>query len=181
MDCRILSATHQSLSELVAAGRFRQDLFYRINVIELRIPPLRDRGEDVLLIAEHYLQGLDADGRSLVLDEGARAALRAYPFPGNVRELENILERAAALCEDEAIGLDALQLEDTSFLLMADSKSDRREVEDKALAPDERARLLEALEKTRWNRTKAAQLLGMTLRALRYRLGKLGLDQDDTS
>jgi two-component system response regulator PilR (NtrC family) len=179
VDCRILSATHQSLSELVAAGRFRQDLFYRINVIELKIPPLRDRGEDVLLIAEHYLQGLDVEGHALVLDEEARAALRVYPFPGNVRELQNILERAAALCEGDVIGLEALQLEDTPFPLKTESHGGSREAEDKAL--DERARLLEALEKTRWNRTKAAQLLGMTLRALRYRLGKLGLDQDATS
>jgi two-component system, NtrC family, response regulator PilR len=193
VDCRILSATHQSLSELVAAGRFRQDLYYRINVIELKMPPLRERGEDVLLIAEHYLAALATEGEPLSLDEQARAALLAYPFPGNVRELENILERAAALSEGEVIGLEALQLDSAEGLtpygaegsatgigpvLAAEAAGQvgASLVDQPVTEPTERARLLEALEKTRWNRTKAAQLLGMSLRALRYRLSKLGLE-----
>ncbi|MBM4227958.1 MAG: sigma-54-dependent Fis family transcriptional regulator [Gammaproteobacteria bacterium] len=193
VDCRILSATHQSLSELVAAGRFRQDLYYRINVIELKMPPLRERGEDVLLIAEHYLAALATEGEPLSLDEQARAALLAYPFPGNVRELENILERAAALSEGEVIGLEALPLDSAEGLtpygaegsgtgigpaLAAEAagQAGAGPVDEPVTEPTERARLLEALEKTRWNRTKAAQLLGMSLRALRYRLSKLGLE-----
>ena len=193
VDCRILSATHQSLSELVTAGRFRQDLYYRINVIELKMPPLRERGEDVLLIAEHYLAALAQEGEPLALDEEARAALLVYPFPGNVRELENILERAAALSEGEGIGLEALQLDiagvpttltaegsvsriGPALAAEAAGQTEARLSDRPGTEPTERARLLEALEKTRWNRTKAAQLLGMSLRALRYRLSKLGLE-----
>jgi two-component system response regulator PilR (NtrC family) len=159
VDVRILSATHKDLGALVAAGQFRQDLFYRINVIELHVPALRERPEDIAPLVEHILGRLadTTEIRNPVLDEAARGALERYGFPGNVRELENILERALTLCEG-------------SVIREADLRLPRP-----ADAGDEKARILAALERTRWNRTAAARMLGMSLRALRYRLDKLGI------
>ncbi|HUL10702.1 MAG TPA: sigma-54 dependent transcriptional regulator [Methylococcaceae bacterium] len=180
VDVRILSATHRNLSDLVRKGEFRQDLFYRINVIELLVPPLRERRSDIPLLIEHVLSKLvhtGAKGKAH-LDDQALAALRNYPFPGNVRELENILERAVALCEGDRIREDDLQLPSVDPELSAAAtplpegdmslESYMDEVEKKAI--------ITALEKTRWNKTAAAKVLGITFRALRYRLKRLGLD-----
>lgn len=172
VDCRILSATHKDLAKLVAAGTFRQDLYYRINVIEVKVPALRERPEDIEALVRHFLSayGMDERGPQFQLSPSARAALRAYPFPGNVRELENILERAATLCESDEIGVDDLQLPDTE---QAPPSAELQSWLDQ----QERQRILDALAQTRGNKTRAAQRLGITFRALRYRLGRLGLDE----
>ena len=176
VDCRILSATHKDLSALVAAGGFRQDLYYRINVIELKVPPLRERGEDIVLLARHFLNAFAAEGAgSFDLEPAAVAALRAYAFPGNVRELENILERAMTLAESALITAEDLQLPRAGDAAPGPGPAASGELQP-YLDEVERKRILDALEKTRWNKTQAAKLLGITFRALRYRLEKLGLD-----
>ena len=177
-DCRILSATHQSLTELVEAGTFRQDLYYRINVIELKVPPLRARGGDILLIAAHLLGRLAEDGRSFELSDAARQALDTYRFPGNVRELENILERAVTLCDGAIIEPADLRLPDVPLKVEREDNPQLSDTGELQVYLDdvERKRILDALEKTRWNKTQAAKLLGISFRALRYRLEKLGVE-----
>ena len=181
VDVRFLSATHQDLGALVADGRFREDLYYRINVIELRVPALRERDDDVIELAEHILGRLAA--RSGVprprLAPEARKALVAHRFPGNVRELENVLERAVALCEGGEIGLVDIQLR-SAEPAPAVAKARVTPVVEGDLEDQveelERAAILAALEQTRYNKTKAAELLGITFRALRYRIKKLGIE-----
>ncbi len=175
IDVRILSATHKDLAKMVEAGEFRQDLFYRINVIELKVPPLRERGDDVLLLIDHFLTDLSVSTDSeYLLSPTARKALINYSFPGNIRELENILERAVTLCEGNVIEEEDLQLpENGSFNALEASGELHLEA---YLTSIERERIIDALEQTRWNKTAAAKLLGISFRALRYRLEKLGLD-----
>jgi two-component system response regulator PilR (NtrC family) len=180
VDCRILSATHKDLAALVAGGGFRQDLYYRINVIELKVPPLRERGDDIALLAHHFLQRLAAQGGGpKQLGAAAAAALARYRFPGNVRELENILERACTLAEGDEITVEDLHLpavgDEGTGLVATPPAADDGELQT-YLDEVERRRILDALEKTRWNKTRAAKLLGISFRALRYRLDKLGLD-----
>jgi two-component system response regulator PilR (NtrC family) len=185
VDVRILSASHRDLAKLVADNRFRQDLYFRINVITLRVPALRERPEDIPDLAAHVLARLaERDGtapRRLSMD--ALSALQRHPFPGNVRELENLLERACALCEGEQIGLQDIDLHPTEGLLRAMPRLDTGEFDnpDEADAQgddsdDERIRVLRMLDETRWNRSAAARRLGMTLRQLRYRLQKWGME-----
>ena len=181
-DVRILSATHKDLAQLVEAGQFRQDLYYRLNVIQLQVPPLRDRNEDIPRLAEHYLAKLARESAqpNLSLDDAGLQALCQYDFPGNVRELENILERATTLCEDSTITLADLQLPEGTAVTRAAPASP--EVTTGAVPLDdymeniEKDALIKALEQTRYNKTAAARLLGITFRALRYRLKKLGLE-----
>ena len=175
VDARILSATHADLKRLTESGKFRQDLFYRINVIELKVPPLRDRRDDIPLLVSFLLEKLAGGNDSNPqLSEAALQALLNYHYPGNVRELENILERASTLCEGDMIEPEDLKLPQAVEI--------NRGIEEKKAALDdylgdvEKQTILETLEKTRWNRTAAARLLGISLRALRYRLEKLGLD-----
>ena len=171
VDIRILSATHKNLSQMVAAGDFREDLYYRINVIELHVPALRERGEDVLLLAEHILRRLQA---SAALDDGARDALLRYAFPGNVRELENMLERAVTLCTGGRISAADLHMRkagETGGEQPALAGKLGEQVEDV-----QRQAIVEALEKTRYNKTAAAKLLGLSFRQLRYRIKKLGIE-----
>jgi two-component system response regulator PilR (NtrC family) len=175
VDVRIISATHQNLASCVQEGRFRQDLYYRLNVIELKMPALREMREDVPLIAEAILARLTRDGPTCRLSPEAVQALAAYDFPGNVRELENILERAVALSGSGVIQVADLQLappadagEGTPAL---GGKWPLQEYLDRV----EKEAILEALEKTRFNRTAAAKLLGITFRALRYRMERLGI------
>ena len=174
VDCRILSATHRNLTELVEQGTFRQDLFYRINVIELKVPALRERTSDIELLVDHFLalQSEQMGIRPPILSSAARDALTQYQFPGNVRELENILERTITLCEGDVIDVDDLMLPSE-----AASAGDSGELQS-YLDEVERERILQALEKTRWNKTQAAKLLGISFRALRYRLDKLDLDKE---
>ena len=171
VDIRILSATHKNLSQMVADGDFREDLYYRINVIELHVPALRERGEDVLLLAEHILHRLQA---SASLDDGARDALLRYAFPGNVRELENMLERAVTLCTGGTISAEDLHMRrtgDASDTQPALAGKLGEQVEDV-----QRQAIVDALEKTRYNKTAAAKLLGLSFRQLRYRIKKLGIE-----
>ncbi|PPE74734.1 sigma-54-dependent Fis family transcriptional regulator [Solimonas fluminis] len=175
VNVRITSATHKNLAELVARGAFRQDLFYRLNVIEVRTPPLRERAQDIPLLADHILARLARDialpGRP-TLDAEARKALQGYPFPGNVRELENILERAITLCDGEQITALDLQLRQ---LPGSDAGPAGGALEDQ-MEDIERKAIQDALEKARFNKTKAAELLGMSFRSLRYRIKKLGIE-----
>lgn len=179
VDVRLLCATHRDLAAEVAAGNFRQDLFYRINVIELKVPPLRERREDIPLLARHILQRLAQRNQdnSATLSPQARERLLNYRFPGNVRELENILERAYTLCEGDRIEAEDIQLSSTP--VSPDSSTadiDQIDSLEDYLDEIERKALEQALEETRWNKTAAAKRLGLTFRSLRYRLKKLGLD-----
>jgi two-component system, NtrC family, response regulator PilR len=178
VDVRIICATHQNLGELVAAGRFRQDLFYRINVIELAMPPLRECREDVPVIAAAILERLAAPSGAppAQLTAEALAALGRYDFPGNIRELENILERAVALSAGGGIDVEDLRL--TPAAAEVESESGRAGALPDYLDNVERKAILEALGKTGFNRTAAAKLLGITFRQLRYRMQRLGIRDD---
>lgn len=173
VDVRILSATNFDLSDQVAQGLFRQDLFYRINVIELNIPPLRERIDDLRLLIDHILEKMShgLNSNKIKLTKDAEKLLKTYHFPGNVRELENILERAATLCTNNVIDTDDIQLQNKTKVELK-----KESALDSMLGNIEKQKILEALEKTRWNKTAAAKLLGISFRALRYRLEKLGLD-----
>ncbi len=175
VDARIISATHKKLSALVDGGEFRQDLYYRLHVIELAMPSLREMREDVPLIASAILERLSR-GTPVKLDPDAIAALERYPFPGNVRELENVLERGLSLAADtHRISADDLHLtpiaEESEYAVTAGDKWPLQDYLDRV----ERAAINEALEKTRYNRTAAAKLLGITFRAMRYRMERLGI------
>jgi len=201
VDVRILSATHQDLARMVEAGRFRQDLYYRLNVIELRVPSLRERAEDIAMIARALLEriGERAGEPAAWLTPEAEAALRRWPFPGNVRELENILERSVVLTGGGAIGAEDLVLETSRVFgeteaaaseapagdaplpatapappryLMVDGVPDNLEA---YLDEKEEAAIRAALARTGHNRTAAAQRLGLSFRQMRYRMQRLGL------
>lgn len=186
-DVRLLSATHKTLAREVEAGRFREDLFFRINVIELEVPSLRERRDDIPVLAEALLARIARDNRAAVprLDVSAVKRLFDYRFPGNVRELENMLERAFALCEGDTISAEDLQLGSIQSPAAPTAAEPPRRDNllasvagdlDSYLAEIERDILLEALESHRWNRTETAKSLGVSFRSLRYRLKKLGLD-----
>lgn len=205
VDFRVISASHQDLELLVQQGRFRQDLFFRIHVMDIVLPPLRERGQDILLLANHFIQRICQEWElpAKTLSSRAEQFLLQQYFPGNVRELRNIIERAITLSDDEAIDLAHLQtapLRSPISMPSAPSYS-QEEVEQpqytspstisKKLPPEGLERYLENIEKevllnalnlTHWNRTLAAKKLGMTFRSLRYRLKKFGLDteEDDT-
>ncbi|MFV1943696.1 sigma-54 dependent transcriptional regulator [Pseudomonas luteola] len=179
LDVRILSATHKDLAAEVAADRFRQDLFYRLNVIELRVPPLRERREDIAELCSTILKRLAKESQQDLaqLTDDALAKLKSYRFPGNVRELENMLERAYTLCEDNLIKPSDLRLADTpqSSSTGETNLANINNLED-YLEEIERKLIMQALEETRWNRTAAAERLGLSFRSMRYRLKKLGID-----
>jgi len=182
IDVRIISATHRSLADQVEAGEFRQDLFYRLNVIELKMPSLREVPEDVPLMVERVVERLARQNGTVAprIAEEAMLALRRYDFPGNVRELENILERAMALCTESVIH------ESDLYLTQALSKDKVAPLDGtlgtrglplhEFLDQVEREAIMKALEATRFNKTAAAKLLGITFRSLRYRLDRLGID-----
>jgi two-component system response regulator PilR (NtrC family) len=179
VDVRIISATHQNLKELVDKGRFRQDLFYRLNVIELKMPALRECREDVPLLAGKILERLARESGANVPGLSAQAlrALQDYPFPGNVRELENVLERALALLSGDEIGVEDLHLSpvevETEGTPAAQGGGPLQDYLDRV----ERQAVVDALQKTHFNRTAAAKLLGVTFRSLRYRMERLGLKE----
>lgn len=194
VDVRILSATHKNLPELVQEDRFRQDLFYRINVIELTVPPLRERPDDIPLLARHILAKIaeEYDCPPAQLSPAAITRLQAHCFPGNVRELENILERAFTLCDEDVIDSKDLHIgsaahdrpaqaailsdgedsPDPDRLILPDGEMDLENYLEKI----ERQAIEQALEATRWNKTAAAKRLGISFRALRYRLKKLEME-----
>jgi two-component system response regulator PilR (NtrC family) len=176
VDIRLLSATHRNLANMVQEGTFRQDLYYRINVIDLHIPPLRERMGDIPLLTEHILARLTGQ-KSPNLSVSASNALQQYPFPGNVRELENILERSLALYNGEEIDVDDLNLPVSSdnTAKPADYDPALGSLED-YLENIERNAIAAALEENKWNKTAAAKQLGLSFRSFRYRLKKLNLD-----
>ena len=174
IDVRILSATHKNLDQLVNDGNFRQDLFYRINVIQLDVPPLRDRTEDIKPLAEFCL-GKIATAHKIdrpYISDDAISALQSYSFPGNVRELENILERATTLCEGSTINDNDLNLPEETGII----EQNATPLLDDLLENQEKEAIIQALEKTKYNKTAAAKLLGISFRALRYRLNKLDIE-----
>lgn len=226
VNVRVLCATHKDLLKEVEAGRFRQDLYYRLNVIQIDVPPLRSRKEDLPSLCEHFIARISKEWAldKVTLSEGAEQALRDYDFPGNVRELENILERAITLCDDQIIERQHLQLRQDATIVpqptysppanthtSPEDLSAEGTTEESGSAPNiasgsspentaqsnngvnclpegatleshlleiEHSIILQALEETRWNRTAAAKKLGLSFRSLRYRLKKLGLDDD---
>ena len=181
VDVRVLAATNRNVEEDVRAGRFRQDLYYRLNVIRLEVPPLRDRREDIRPLAEHFLARSAAEQNKDIhtLAPDVVRALESYAFPGNVRELENVIERAVALAAGQTIGLGDLPRELSGAAAQATpaliSLSEDGCDLDEVLGEIERRFLLQALERTGGVRTQAAKLLGVTLRSLRYRLRKHAL------
>jgi two-component system, NtrC family, response regulator PilR len=204
-DVRILCATHKALDNEVKEGRFRQDLFYRLNVIQLSVAPLRQRREDIPLLANYLLEKISREMQlpAPKLSVAAMQVLHDYPFPGNVRELENILERAFTLCENDVIDAGDLQLQTDPNALPIFTKPQLDSIRsatptnsdknnridyparcaeypslDDYLLDVEKEILCDALEKVRWNKTLAAKRLGITFRSLRYRLQKLGLDDE---
>jgi two-component system response regulator PilR (NtrC family) len=200
-DVRILCATHKNLETEVKEGRFRQDLFYRLNVIQLAVAPLRERREDISLLTQHLLQKLanDIGSPAPTLSAEAQKLLASYHFPGNVRELENVLERAFTLCDSNVIEPQDLHLrdQDNTFTLTEEKTYPQRTTVrpsgqavdyparcaeysslDEYLQDVEKEILCHALEQAKWNKTLAAKHLGITFRSLRYRLQKLGLDDE---
>jgi two-component system response regulator PilR (NtrC family) len=190
VDVRILSATHKNLARLVELGTFRQDLFYRINVIEVRVPPLRERRSDIPQLSTRFLDRIAADFgvERPALSARAVAALNEHDFPGNVRELENVLERAVALCEKGIIEVEDLRLMPRGAIhagppsptTPAAAPADPSTLTGSGLVDYvenlEREAIVKALQETRYNKTAAAKKLGITFRALRYKLKKLGID-----
>jgi two-component system response regulator PilR (NtrC family) len=176
VDVRVICATHQDLKALVEQGRFRQDLFYRLNVIELRMPALRECREDIPLLAQHILMRLAraADLAPPPLSPSALTALQSYPFPGNVRELENVLERALALMSGDCIDDDDLNLAPSPLTGVALGATGSLQDH---LDQVERQAILDALKLSNNNRTAAARQLGVTFRSLRYRMARLGLNE----
>jgi len=190
-DVRVLSATHKSLADLVSQGRFREDLYYRINVIEIRVPALRDHADDIPELAAAMLRRLSArlGVAAPEISPEARVALQHYSFPGNVRELENILERAIALSASGIVAFEDLQLR-PNMVSATESEAGKAPVAEAAVSNHaepgsalgdqlehmEREAIIKALEQTRYNKTAAARLLGMSFRALRYRVKKLGIE-----
>ena len=192
VDVRIISASHKALADEVLAGRFRQDLYYRLNVVQVDVPALRDRREDILLLVDFFLNRIAERWRTplVTLNNAARQALLQYSFPGNVRELENILERACTLCEAQGIEVEDLRLQPLQFIppetvVIAEETPLEISLLDNAWNPDsttaERDLVLLALQYTRWNRTRAAEILGMSFRQLCYRIQKYALDEAESS
>lgn len=182
IDVRILSATHKNLTQCVQEGSFREDLFYRLNVIELEVPPLRQRQDDIPLLTRHILEQLAKRHQQAQpqVTKQAMQALQSYAFPGNVRELENILERAITWSDGEAIEVDDLMLPEymSDAVPQGSAKAANSQAVDleSRLEDQEKQLIMQALEATRWNKTAAAKKLGITFRALRYKLKKLELD-----
>ena len=178
VDVRIISASHRDLDQLVSEGQFRQDLYYRINVIDISVPGLRDRIEDIPLLTQQLLKSLaEKSGleKTPGISKGAIDALMDYTFPGNVRELENILERALALADNNIIAKKDLALKNEPQAASTSSAVGST-AQSLDLEGQEKSSIMQALEKTRWNKTAAAKLLGLSLRQLRYRLEKFGIE-----
>ncbi|MGQ0442757.1 MAG: helix-turn-helix domain-containing protein, partial [Methylophilaceae bacterium] len=186
VDVRIISATHKNLSDMMANGLFRQDLYYRLNVIQLKMPALRSRPEDIPELTQKLLQKLCASQSIAipVIEESASKLISKLPFSGNVRELENMLERALALCDGKRISADDLLMEQEINSTKDDVADFNSNKNLDVNLPDylediEKQAILKALAKANNNKTAAAKLLGVSFRTLRYRLSKLGLAKED--
>ena len=181
VDVRILSATHQALKPLVEADRFRSDLYFRLNVIELPMPSLRERREDIPTLARHFLQQIteDWDEAAPEISPEAMDQLMNHPYTGNVRELINILQRAVTLCEGQSISIDDLMLEQLDSEPVVEGDMPERPEEqslDTYMEDIEKKMLEDALRKARYNKTRAAELLGISFRSLRYKLKKFNIE-----
>jgi two-component system response regulator PilR (NtrC family) len=179
VDVRVVAATNRDLETEVEKGTFRQDLYYRLNVIQVRMPPLRERREDVPLLVDHFVKKFSAEHAHAItgVDADAMAALTAHNFPGNVRELENLVERAVTLATDGRLTADTLpdlSRADRAATARTELPATGFDLE-RELEAFERGFILKALERTGGNRTLAARLLGVSFRSLRYRLSKLGI------
>jgi two-component system response regulator PilR (NtrC family) len=199
VDFRIISATHQNIEALVEQGKFRHDLFFRIHVMDITLPPLRDRERDILILANHFIQQICTEWRipSKSFTDAAKAFLLQQHYSGNVRELRNIIEKAITMCDEDSIDIQQLQpapqrssinkiesfesvpTNHTAIELPNKAPNIPKEGLEQYLENVEKEVLLSALNQTHWNRTLAAKKLGMTFRSLRYRLKKFGLDTDD--
>lgn len=198
VDFRVISASHQDLDALVQQGKFRQDLYFRIHVMDLVLPPLRERGQDILILAEHFIQKICQEWDIPVkpLSGRSKEFLLGQYYPGNVRELRNIIERAITLSDEDRIDLQHLQsapLRHTAPVLQESTSHAELASSDQIIIPRklpeeglelylekiEKEVLLNALNLTHWNRTLAAKKLGMSFRSLRYRLKKFGLDIEE--
>jgi two-component system response regulator PilR (NtrC family) len=199
VDFRIISATHQNLEHLVQQAKFRQDLFFRIHVMDLNLPPLRERGDDILLLAQHFIEKISQEWHisAKVLSPVAQEFLLQQSFPGNVRELRNMMERALTLCDAPQIELQHLQGSNVrhpiplakpitpvqQVAVTASFNTTKQKLPQEGLEQHleniEKQILMDALNITHWNRTLAAKKLGMSFRSLRYRLKKFGLDTED--
>ena len=179
VNVRIVAATHQRLEALVQAGRFRPDLYYRLRVVELAVPPLRERGEDIPLLAQHFLSvhGARYNKRNLRFSARAERTLRAHRWSGNVRELRNVVEQAVLLSTPEAALIDELYLSSMNAPPASSAEALEAPAEGSRLLDAERELLVQALESTGWNVTRAAKLLGVSRDTLRYRIEKFQLSQ----
>ncbi|RME64340.1 MAG: sigma-54-dependent Fis family transcriptional regulator, partial [Nitrospirae bacterium] len=177
VDVRVIAATNRNLEEAVAKGEFREDLYWRLNVISIHLPPLRERKEDIPLLAEHFLQVFAKKNRKDVrgIDREVIEALTSYDWPGNVRELENVMERAVILCPYDTITLECLPRK------MQEYVNEPSETEEFKLYELEKRVILKALNRTGWNQTRAAELLGITRKQLRTKMKNLGLFQENTA
>jgi two-component system response regulator PilR (NtrC family) len=182
VDVRVIAATNRDLEAEVARGAFRADLYYRLNVVEIRIPPLRLRREDIPLLADHFLKRFSLEhGRPITMSSEAMRKLETYDFPGNVRELENMIERAVALSSSDVIGpadLPEVRASKTVAEPAAEFPADGVDL-DRLISDYERGWVIRALEQSGGVRKRAARLLGISFRSLRYRLDKLGIDKGD--
>ncbi len=181
VDVRLMSATHKDLYKAVEMGQFRSDLFYRLNVIDIHMPSLRERSEDIAEHTEHIIAKLNRrrkDQAPIKLGTEALEKLLDYDFPGNVRELENVLERASTLCDKNLIAPQDLKLVSAGPSSLTKTSQPPVNSLDDHLDEIEKDILIEALEKTQWNKTEAARKLGISFRSIRYRLKKLGLSED---
>ena len=178
-NVRVLSATHRTLIDEVEKGSFRQDLYYRLNVIHVETPTLRERGEDIPLLSRYILDSLG--GEDIKLSEQVLERLKTYHFPGNVRELENLLHRALALCEDSLILPENIQLPFSKDIVNESTGVDALEINDldAYLASVEKSIIEAVLDAEQWNRSKAAERLNLTSRQFRYKLAKYGLSSEN--
>jgi len=177
VDVRVIATTNRDLEQAVANGTFRQDLYYRLNVIPIALPPLRDRKEDIPALIEYFLRKFSPKGSPKQLSPGALDLLLRYDYPGNIRELENAIEHAVVLSESAVIQTGDLPLQIQNFDWSHSSLHTETSVEGMRLDEVEKQCILTALEKARYNHTRAARHLGITRRTLGYRIQKYGLQE----
>ncbi|NPA39996.1 MAG: sigma-54-dependent Fis family transcriptional regulator [Thermodesulfobacteria bacterium] len=175
IDVRFIAATNKNLKKLMEEGSFRKDLYYRLNVFQIYLPPLKERKDDIPLLVEHFINYFNQKQNKRI--KGVKSEVMhlffRYPWYGNIRELKNVIERAVVLCDNEQISVEHLSEELKEFNQHPEAETELERVE---VSEDEKIKILKVLEKTRWNKTKAAKLLGLTRNQLRYRLKKLGIE-----